>query len=120
MSYKKTRAELIEIAKKELERVNENNPPFASWHEAVAVLYEEAEEVRDELNEMISYTRLFWAEVKKEDPRPSTIREIRAKALNTAAEAIQVAAMAAKALAYGKAQEDAKSETAARAEDTEE
>ena len=121
MSYKKTREKLIEIAKEELALANDNNPQFRSWHEAVAVLYEEAEEARDELNEMMSWARLFWAETKKDDPHPETLRKLRRHAISTAAEAIQTAAMAAKALQFGKAQEElAHSETEARPGEEEE
>ena len=87
--------------KSELERANRVHPLFNSPHEAYAVIKEEAEEAEFELKYASIHLSEFWNSVKYDRCEIDiydclcTVKEC---AMNLAAEAIQVAAMAQKAI----------------------
>ncbi len=81
---------------KELISANEQFPLFSSVHEAYAILKEEAEETQDALGNTEKALNKFWVGVKEnlsQEWLESSISDVRKNALQTAIEAIQVAAM---------------------------
>ena len=94
--------ELVEKVKvlvaEELKNANKKFPMFSSMHEGYAVIKEELEESKHELNCIELDLCEAWGNIK-ENRRNSTlqcIESLKIDALNLAAEAIQVAAMAQK------------------------
>lgn len=92
---------IYELTETELKAANEEFPLFASSHEAYAVIFEEFDEAREEL-EMVEYSLdKFWTEVKEnESPEVKNKRltRIYENAVKLAVEAIQTAAMARKGI----------------------
>jgi DNA (cytosine-5)-methyltransferase 1 len=92
---------IYELTETELKAANEKFPLFASSHEAYAVIFEEFDEAREEL-EMVEYSLdKFWTEVKEnESPEAKNKRltRIYENAVKLAVEAIQTAAMAQKGI----------------------
>lgn len=92
---------IYELTETELKAANEKFPLFASSHEAYAVIFEEFDEAREEL-EMVEYSLdKFWTEVKEnESPEVKNKRltRIYENAVKLAIEAIQTAAMARKGI----------------------
>ena len=87
--------------KSELERANKVHPLFNSPHEAYAVIKEEEEEAEHEWDLMKDNISWFWAYVKHDDSEADMLdclKQTKEDAMNLAAEAIQVAAMAQKAI----------------------
>ena len=79
----------------------EEHPLFASAHEGYAVLLEEVEEAEKELRETREHLGRLWKHVKldNEEHMLHAACYVYNSAVNLAAEAIQVAAMAKKILA---------------------
>lgn len=93
--------EVKQSVKSELERANEAHPLFNSPHEAYAVIKEEAEEAEYELKYASIHLGEFWNSVKHdryEIDMCDCLCAVKECAMNLAAEAIQVAAMAQKAI----------------------
>ena len=92
---------IYELTETELKAANEKFPLFASSHEAYAVIFEEFDEAREEL-EMVEYSLdKFWTEVKEnESPEVKNKRltRIYENAVKLAVEAIQTAVMARKGI----------------------
>ena len=92
---------IYELTETELKAANEKFPLFASSHEAYAVIFEEFDEAREEL-EMVEYSLdKFWTEVKEnESPEVKNKRltRIYENAVKLAVKAIQTAAMARKGI----------------------
>lgn len=92
---------IYELTETELKAANEKFPLFASSHEAYAVIFEEFDEAREEL-EMVEYSLdKFWTEVKEnESPEVKNKRltRIYENAVKLAVEAIQTAAIARKGI----------------------
>ena len=87
--------------KSELERANKVHPLFNSPHEAYAVIKEEAEEAEYECALIKDALSQFWSYVKCDGGAPDMLDcldQTKEKAMNLAAEAIQVTAMAQKAI----------------------
>ena len=83
----------------ELKRANKVHPLFNSPHEAYAVIKEEAEEADMELQLTNYALGCLWNEVKENSVSMYRfLLDVRKNAMNLAAEAIQVAAMAQKAI----------------------
>lgn len=88
-----------EAAENELVRANEKFPLFSSKHEGYAVLLEEYQEARDEANMLEHHLDFLWMRIKNneaDEEKNTPICRIETEAINLAAEAIQVAAMAMK------------------------
>ncbi len=85
----------------ELEVARTHGKKFSTNHEAYAVLKEEIEETRSELEMAENYLIFFWNLVKK-DAYPKELRDkievIYESAKNAAKEALQVCAVCRKAL----------------------
>lgn len=90
------------LVEEELDAANEVNPPFHSMHEGYAVILEEKEETADAYLEMSIRLDHLWRAVKADAPGMALDEaySLRTAAVDTAAEAIQVAAMACKLIDY--------------------
>ena len=85
------------LVQKELESANQRFPMFRSDHEGAAVIVEEIEECKQEIENLEIQFEVLWSYVKA-DNKISVITSKRLKlaAENLACAAIQVAAMAQK------------------------
>jgi hypothetical protein len=86
------------LVSEELERANKKFPMFHSQHEGYAVIKEEIEELKDNVDYAELYLKMAWSYIKTNDIKAAMnfIEDIQKNALLAAAEAIQVAAMAQK------------------------
>lgn len=93
-SVQKAEQEEYERAKQKFGPVN------ASSHESFGILKEEYEEAIDEVNLVRNYLSDYWTHVKKNDPvaQRQSLEDLQRFSQYLACEAIQVAAMAYKAL----------------------
>ena len=102
---KELKEAVSKLATEELERSMVKFPLFNSPHEGYAVILEEVEEAEDEIGFIRRYNELAWGEIKHNDYATRHIVRIKEYAINLAAEAIQVAAMAEKYIESFKAKE---------------
>lgn len=95
------KSQITELVSIELERAKEEHEDFHSLHEGYAVLLEEIDESRDELQIIQADAAALWRCVKNDNALEAKLAlvEIEDAAVCLAAEAIQVAAMARKAVA---------------------
>ena len=87
----------------ELTAANKAWRQFASTHEGYAVILEEAQEAEMELQKVASQIGVIWGLTKENAPHEkmsAAAVKLEQAAQNTAAEAIQTAAMARKLLDY--------------------
>lgn len=64
MSFAVSEKEVQALFDKELQKANKKNPQFHSAHEGYAVLLEEVEEAKEELDGLDFYTGCIWDAVK--------------------------------------------------------
>ena len=86
------------LVDKELAAANERFPQFHSQHEGYAVIKEEVEETREQLDAVERYLNYLWDRVKQDCTTKEKVEYIHMFAINAACEAIQVAAMCKKFL----------------------
>lgn len=99
MSYKRTMRGVDYLIENELDLAkDEHGETFASMHEGMAVLFEEAQEAQDEGAEIDGFVSLLWDDVKADNAKGARMmaEELASHAERLACEAIQVAAMALK------------------------
>ena len=91
------KSDVEKLVQKELEAANQKFPVFRSDHEGAAMIFEEIEECKQEIENLEIQFEVLWSHVK-DDNKMSVITSERLKltAANLACEAIQVAAMAQK------------------------
>ena len=93
--------EVYKLIDKELDAANQKFPLFASNHEEYAVLLEEAEEAAERVAEIEGLMNVIW-EYTRANEAPEFLHEqyteVFRQAADLAAEAIQCAAMARKAI----------------------
>ena len=82
-----------ELVAVELSAANERFPQFHSVHEGYAVILEEAEELKEEVEKTDSYLAFAWGEIRIDGDCEDFISGVERYAVNAACEAIQVAAM---------------------------
>lgn len=87
---------------KELEAADKIHKPFASPHEGWAVLREEIEEMAAEVDRVKNMHELMWDLTKKDKSAYGCAKLMKEAAIQAAAEAVQVAAMAEKFMQGGK------------------
>lgn len=97
----KVKNKLPALVDEELAAAMEEHPLFASAHEGYAVLLEEVEEAEKEVQDVRQHLDRLWNQVKVDNEGfvMHAAIYVRTAAINLAAEAIQVAAMAQKLLA---------------------
>jgi len=91
--------DLLWLVNKELESANKQFPLFHSEHEGYAVILEEVEEVKEQVENVDKVMNMMWQHIKLNclEPRSSVITsKLKKAALDLATEALQVAAMAQK------------------------
>lgn len=86
------------LVDKELAAANKRFPQFHSRHEGYAVILEEMEELKEEVEKADSYLAFAWGEIRIDDDCEDFISCVERYAINAACEAIQVAAMCKKFL----------------------
>lgn len=91
--------EITKAIEAELTSANEKHPPFASLHEAYAVIKEELEEAEEELVLAKQVLKYAWYGIRSDntDLTFENIDELKKNAIHLAMEACQVAAMCDKA-----------------------
>ena len=90
-------SDVEKLVQKELESANQRFPMFRSNHEGSAVILEEIEEVKEEMELLERQFDVLWENVKLERGLLKPISEaMYSCAIRLACEAIQVAAMAQK------------------------
>ena len=91
---------VLELIQREYEAAKADHGPLASMHEGYAVLLEELEETSEALQGAINQANGLWVAVRHDDAyvAASIVDNIRARAMDAACEAIQVAAVARRVL----------------------
>lgn len=87
-----------ELVKVELDAANERFPQFHSQHEGWAVILEELEETKEQLEAVERFLSYAWNRIKNDVTAREQIDTVALIAENAACEAIQVAAMCKKFL----------------------
>lgn len=87
-----------ELAQAELAEANEKYPPFASMHEAYAVILEEVDEAKMDMKRLELIMGWLWESVKRNEIDIECICQIAYTAQHAVAELIQVAAMCQKTI----------------------
>ena len=100
MSFAVSNEEVQALFDKELKKANENNPQFHSVHEGYAVLLEEVEEVKEEMEDLNLYTGFIWYAVKNGGCLRNDLEWTKKYAYSLIREAIQVGAMCDKFLDF--------------------
>lgn len=99
MSYKKTMEGVKYLVQNELDMAaDDNGEHFASDHEAFSVILEEVAESKEELAVIIDCMNGLWRSVRQDTKSGDIFTDIERHARRLACEAIQVAAMARKAM----------------------
>lgn len=99
MSYKKTMEGIKYLVQNELDMACEDNgDSFASDHEAFSVILEEVAESKEEMYAIIDCMHGLWRSVRDDRKNGDILTDIERHARRLACEAIQVAAMARKAM----------------------
>ena len=87
---------VLELVEMELAAANEKHPPFASQHEGYAVIREEIEEARAQINALEQHFGCAWDTIKHDSNAKERIEMCKHFAVWAACELIQVAAMCEK------------------------
>lgn len=90
------KSDVEKLVQKELESANQKFPLFRSNHEGAAMIVEEIEESRDDLESVERDFKLLWSGIKEHGDYGYCVKNMRYHAVNLACEAIQVASMAQK------------------------
>lgn len=99
MSYKKTMKGVDYLVQNELDMAaDDNGEHFSSDHEAFSVILEEVAESKEELAVIIDCMNGLWRSVRQDSKSGDILTDIERHARRLACEAIQVAAMARKAM----------------------
>lgn len=86
------------LVDKELAVANERFPQFHSQHEGYAVIREEFEEMKEQMEAAEIFLRHMWNDVKANNPAKVSAETMMDISVDAACEAIQVAAMCQKFL----------------------
>lgn len=86
------------LIEEELAEANKQHPLFADAHHAYAVIKEEVEELHEEVVACEGLLGDMWHRIREDMGAEDILRQLKGHAIYAAQEAIQVAAMAQKAL----------------------
>ena len=86
------------LVDKELAAANKRFPQFQSPHEGYAVILEETDEIKEQLEAAERYLGYLWDRVKHDSPARSQAENLVLFFSNVACEAVQAAAMCKKFL----------------------
>lgn len=94
-----SKEKIMALVEEELRDANEKHPQFASHHEAYAVILEEVEETRVELDGVEDFLQIIWRNIKNDnnDGFGMYLDVMETCAMAAIQEAIQVVAMCEKA-----------------------
>lgn len=99
MSYKKTMKGVDYLVQNELDMAaDDNGEHFNSDHEAFSVILEEVFETKEELQVIVDCMNGLWRSVRQDAKNGDILKDIERHARRLSCEAIQVAAMARKAM----------------------
>lgn len=99
MSYKKTMEGVKYLVQNELDMACEDNgDSFHSDHESFSVILEEVAEAKEELQIIVDCMNGLWRSVRQDNKSGEILTDIERHAKRLACEAIQIAAMARKAM----------------------
>lgn len=99
MSYAKTMEGVKYLVQNELDMAcEENGDSFSSDHEAFSVILEEVAETKEEFAYIVDCLQGLWRSVRQDNANENVLKDIERHARRLACEAIQVAAMAKKAM----------------------
>lgn len=99
MSYKKTMEGVKYLVQNELDMACEDNGnSFHSDHESFSVILEEVAEAKEEFAFIVDCLQGLWRSVREDNKSEAVLKDIERHARRLACEAIQVAAMARKAM----------------------
>lgn len=84
------------LVDKELDAANERFPQFRSQHEGYAVILEEFDEAKEQLEAAELFLDRMWDSVRHDSPAKLSAESMMMFSINAACEAIQVAAMCRK------------------------
>jgi hypothetical protein len=93
---KELKEQVLKLSEEEARRSMLKHPLFNSTHEGYAVIKEEIEEAEQELNDVNAQLQRSWYFIKHNEDADKDMLRLKEYAVNLAAEAIQVAAMAQK------------------------
>lgn len=84
-----------ELVQREYRQAKKDHKPIASLHEGYAVLLEEVQETKEACEQIEEYCNLLWENIRRDNPELAeyNINTIIDIAIETACEAIQVAAV---------------------------
>lgn len=100
--------DIEKLVEKELAAADEKFPQFNSPHEGYAVILEEMDELKGEIEYCNILMTEIWRNIKINERCLSIIRSLRVKAIEASCEAIQVAAMCDKFIRLWKTEEKSK------------
>ena len=98
--------EIEGLAERELQRANEERPLFVDNHQAFAVILEEYQEAKEEVEEFCKVAMDMWKNVRTDSDCYDHLKVMEHNAKNLAAEAVQLAAMCRKAIESEKARNE--------------
>lgn len=102
MSFAVSNEEVQALFDKELQKANKNNALFHSTHEGFAVLYEEYEEMTEQINIVRMAVEQMWGDVRRNQNKRLVINTncLQSAVTDTIREAVQLGAMCEKLLYF--------------------
>jgi hypothetical protein len=101
------RGDIKNLVEKELKAANEKFPLFQSNHEGYAIIKEELEESKEELEVLEDHLNRLWVNTRLNSKNTTYAYRLKKHAISLAVESIQVAAMAQKYIDSQKVRDDA-------------
>lgn len=102
MSFSLSREDVKQLFMDELSKANKNNALFHSTHEGFAVLYEEYEEMTEQINLAKTVIEQMWGDVRRNQNRrlENDTKWLQSAVTDTIREAVQLGAMCEKLLYF--------------------
>lgn len=102
MSFSLSREDVKQLFIDELSKANKNNALFHSTHEGFAVLYEEYEEMTEQINIVRMAVEQMWGDVRRNQNKRLVINTncLQSAVTETIREAVQLGAMCEKLLYF--------------------